>query len=430
MTRLRLIGSDTLRSFRTRNFRIYFLGQVISQAGTWLQLIAQTLLMLRLSGSATSLGFLAAVQFTPMLLLGPFAGLLADRLDKRRIMFVTQSLMMVPALLLGVLTISGQVTTLWVFVLAAVTGTGNAFDNPPRRVILSELVPPEDIANAVSLNSTMMTLARVVGPALAALMITTVGIGWCFIVNALSFVAGIVAVARLDRAAMSPAMRVPRQSGQVRAGLAYLWAEPDLRRAMIVLAVVSTLAFNWPIVLPLFSADVLSGNERTYLMLTLVIAAGSLVGALAVARLRTIHLQTVMRLGLAYGVAMLAFALVPSTWAAVTVGVVLGGFSISYLSSTASLLQTRAVPEMRGRVIALHAVVFLGSVPIGGPIAGAVTEWWGPRAGVLAGAIPTILTAGWAVWACRVRRLSPGSEPGSPTTHPGAPTTVQLAPAG
>ena len=397
MTRLRLAGTDTFRSFGHRNFRVYFVGQAISQTGTWLQFIAQTLLVLRLEGSATALGLLTALQFLPVLLLGPFAGLVADRVDKRHLMYVTQTVMMIPAILLGVLTISGHITTAWVFALATVAGLGNTFDNPPRRVILSELVDETDVPNAVSLNSTLMTGARLMAPALAATLIATVGIGWCFVVNALSFVAGLIAVRMLDTSTMHPGPAVQRAKHQVRDGLAYLWGDRELRLAISMMAVVSTLAFNWQVVLPIFARRTLGGSEGSYLLLSVGLSIGSLIGALAIARRRTIALTRVTKLGLGAGTSMLVLAAAPNLAVAFVLGVFAGGFAIAYLSSTASLLQVRAAPAMRGRVMALHAVVFLGSTPIGGPIAGWVTQAYGARVGLLLGAIPTLM-AGGVTW--------------------------------
>lgn len=393
MTRLRLATGETLRSFRTRNFRVYFAGQAISQTGTWLQLVAQTLLVLRLERSATALGLLTAIQFLPVLAFGSFAGLLADRFDKRRILYLTQSLMVGPALLLGVLTITGRITTTGVFVLAGVTGLVNAFDNPSRRVILSELVSPEDVPNAVSLNSTLMTGARIAAPAVAAALISTVGIGWCFLVNALSFLAGLIAVRLLDTTQMSAPVAVVRSGGQVREGLRYVWADRELRLAMTLMTVVSTLAFNWTVVMPIFVNRTLGRSERSYLLLSICLSAGSFLGALALARRRTVELERVVVLAACFGASMTALAFAPNLASAIAIGVFTGGFGITYLSSTASLLQVRAAPEMRGRVIALHAVVFLGSTPLGGPVAGFVTEHAGARAGLLLGAVPTVIAS-------------------------------------
>jgi len=401
VTRLRLAGADTFRSFRHRNFRVYFWGQAVSQIGTWLQFIAQTLLVLRLEGTATALGLLTALQFLPVLLLGPFAGLVADRFDKRHIMYVTQSVMILPALVLGVLTVTGHITTLGVFVLATVAGIGNTFDNPPRRVILSELVDESDVPNAVSLNSTLMTGARLVAPAFAAGLIATVGIGWCFIVNALSFIGGLIAVRMLDTSKMHAVPSVPRSKHQVRDGLSYLWSDRELRLAMTMMAVVSTLAFNWQVVLPIFARSTLGGSEGSYLFLSVGLSIGSLVGALAVARRRTITLVQVTKMGLGAGLSMLVLAAAPSLGVAFVVGLAAGGFAIAYLSSTASLLQVRATPAMRGRVMALQAVVFLGSTPIGGPLAGWVTQQHGARVGLLLGAIPTLVAGAATWWAIR-----------------------------
>ena len=405
----RLTESDTLRSFREPNFRIYFAGQVVSQIGTWLQTIAQTLLVLRLERSATALGLLTAVQFSPFLLFGPFAGLLADRLDKRRLLVVTQAAMMGPALVLGVLTITGHVTTTWVFVLAAATGVGNAFDNPARRTILSELVGPADIPNAVSLNSTLMTTAKILAPGLAGVLVASVGLGWCFVINAGTFLAGIIAVRRLDRRTMQPVPPVPRGRRQVREGVRHVLEERELRIAMLLLMVIATTAYNWPVVLPIFAERSMGGNESTYLLLSFVLSVGSLVAAVLIARFRTVTIERVVTLGVAFGLALLAFSVAPTLPVALALALPVGGFGVAYLSSTSSLLQIKVAPEMRGRVIALHAVVFMGSTPIGGPIAGTVTERFGPRAGLLFGALPSLVAASVASLSLRQSNAGPAT---------------------
>lgn len=425
MTRLRLAARDTFRSFRHRNFRVFFVGQAISMAGTWLQLIAQTLLVLRLTGSGVAVGFLAAIQFLPVLVFGAFAGVLTDRIDRRRLLVVTQVVMMTSAATLGVLTLTGHATVRWVYLLALITGTANAFDNPARRVMIQELVGPDDLANAAGLNSSLMTGARVVGPALATVTVVTAGLGWCFIINAVSFVAALVALARLDVTTMRRTPRVARERGQITEGFRYVWADGELRVAVLLMTVVATLAFNWQVVLPLFATRTLGGTETTYTMLSTILSVGSLVGALGLARRRTVDLDLLVRLALAYGTASLVLAFAPNLAVTVVAGLIAGGFGIAYLSGTATLLQLRARPEMRGRVIALHAILFLGTTPIGGPIAGWVAQHLGPRAGVLLGAVPTVvaaITAGVAI-----RRGAIGSCAGEDRLESGPPERARPA---
>lgn len=425
MTRIRLAARDTFRSFRHRNFRVFFVGQAISMAGTWLQLIAQTLLVLRLTGSGVAVGFLAALQFLPVLVFGAFAGVLTDRVDRRRLLVVTQVVMMTSAAALGVLTLTGHATVSRVYLLALITGTANAFDNPARRVMIQELVAPDDLANATGLNSSLMTGARIVGPALATVTVLTVGLGWCFIINAVSFIAALVALARLDPTAMRRTPRVSRERGQITEGFREVWGDDDLRVAVLLMTVVATLGFNWQVVLPLFATRTLGGTETTYTMLSTILSVGSLVGSLMLARRRSVDLGLLVRLAFAYGVASLLLGLAPNLAITVVAGLVAGGFGIAYLSGTATLLQLRARPEMRGRVIALHAMLFLGTTPVGGPIAGWVAQQFGARAGVLMGAVPTVAAAVAA--AAVLRRRGIGSLGGEDRLEPGPPERARPA---
>lgn len=396
MTRLHLAARRTFRSLSVRNFRVFFIGLAVSQTGTWLQLIAQTLLVLRLRGSGLALGLLVVCQFLPVLVLGPWAGVLADRLDPRRTMFVTQAVMLSQAAVLGALTLAGSASLPLVYGLALVGGVANAVDTTIRRVLVTRVVDRDDLPNAVALQSMVMTASRVVGPALAGVMVTTVGIGWCFVANSVSFVAVIVALAMLrlpEREAAAP------RSGawaEIRAGLRYVGRDPELRVTMLLMAVVSTLAFNWQVVLPLFAARTLGGNETTYTVLTTIVSVGSLIGSLYIAGRRRLDLNTIVGAAAAFGAAMTALALAPSFLLAALTGLVAGATGIGYLSATSSFVQLRATDAMRSRVISLHTVLFLGSTPIGGPIAGWVTQSYGPRAGLLLGAVPTLAAAAWA----------------------------------
>ena len=273
--RLTLAAKDTFRSLRGRNFRLFFAGQAVSQTGTWLQFVAQTLLVLRLTGSGVALGLLTAVQFLPILVLGAWAGVVTDRVDKRKLMTVTQTAMMAIAFALGILVLSGHVTVGLVYLGGFLTGLVNAFDNPARRVLVNELVDERDVANAVSLNATLMTGSRMIGPALAGLLIATVGIGWCFLLNGVSFVAVLTALYRMDPTAMRPGVRAPKgEKGQLRAGLRYVWANESLRVPLLMLAVVSTLAYNFQVLTPLLAVRTLGGSDTSYTLLAAVMSVG------------------------------------------------------------------------------------------------------------------------------------------------------------
>ena len=397
MTRLKGATRDTFRSLRHRNFKIYFLSQAVSFTGTWVQLVAQTLLVLKLTDSGTALGLLTAIQFAPTLVLGAWAGVVIDRHDKRRLMTVTTSVMLLAAVALGVLVLTDHATVNWVYALAFMLGLANTFDNPARRTLVNDLVPPEDVANAVSLNSMLITTARILGPAIAGILVTTVGIGWCFVVNGLSFIAPLVGLWLMDAATLRTVAPVARASGQLRAGLRYAWSSDDLRIPLLVMAMVGTLAFNFQVLLPLFATRDLGGSDGTYTLLTSTFSVGSLLGSVALARRRVIDTGHVARAALLLGLSTAVLAVAPTILTACAVLLVVGYAGIGVLSGGNAVLQIATSAEMRGRVLALYTVVFLGSTPIGGPIAGWVAEAFGTRAGLLMGGVAGVVAGGVAL---------------------------------
>lgn len=404
MTRLKLAAGDTFRSLRHRNFRIFFAYQGISFVGTWLQLMAQDLLVLHLTDSGVALGLLVAIQFAPTLLLGAWAGVVIDRYDRRRLMTLTSTVMLVAAGLLGVLVLTDVVQLWMVYVLAAVLGTANTFDNPLRRTLINDLVPPESLVNAVALNSTLVTSARIIGPALAGLLIATIGIGWCFTINSLSFVAVVYGLQQLDWRAMPRHEPVPRAKGQLREGLRYVRSVDDLRIPLVMMAVVGTLAFNQNVLLPLFAKRDLGGSDLTYTTLASFFGTGSLIGSLRLARRRTIDTAFLARSSLGLGVGWLALSLSPNVAVAAAVLVYTGFAAIGVLSGGNAILQLQASPEMRGRVLALFTVVFLGTTPIGGPIAGYVGQHLGAPAGLLLQAAAAGGAGAVVLWRTRPER--------------------------
>ncbi|MDQ3294582.1 MAG: MFS transporter [Actinomycetota bacterium] len=398
MTRFRNATADTFRSLRHKNFRIFFVTQGISFTGTWVQLVAQTLLILRLTDSGTALGLLTAIQFAPTLVLGAWAGVVIDRHDKRRLMAITTTAMLLAALALGLLVLADRATVPLVYLLAAVLGLANTFDNPARRTLVNDLVPAAEVSNAVSLNSTLVTSARIVGPALAGLLVVTVGIGWCFVVNAASFVAALVGLWLLDASALRSRPPVARAKGQLRAGLRYVSSIDDLRIPLLLMAVVGTLSFNFQVLLPLLAKRDLGGTDGTYTLLTTVFSVGSLVGSLRMARRQVIDTRFLGLSAVVLGITTGALAFAPNVVVAGAILLVTGYAGIGVLSGGNAVLQMAASPEMRGRVLALFTVVFLGSTPIGGPIAGWAAEEFGTGAGLLIGAVAAV-AAGLAVLA-------------------------------
>lgn len=400
---LRSLGKQTFASLANPNYRRYTRGQAISLAGTWMQSIAQSWLVLQLTGSATALGVVIALQTLPTLVLGPYGGVLADRLDKRKLMIGLQSVMGVLALALGILTITGLVTLWQVYLLAFLLGLNNCFENPARQAFVLEMVGPDDLRNAVSLNSVLVNVARAVGPAIAGLVIAAGGIGLCFLINAASFVAVVVSLWRLDVSALTPSIPTPRAPGQLREGLAYVRRTPTLAVPLLMMALIGCLAYEFQVVLPVVAQETFGGDASTYGFLTAAMGAGAVVGGLAVAARGRTGLGSLVAMASAFGVAMLAVALAPNLVVALIGMTLVGATSVAFLSTGNSTLQLASEPHMRGRVMALWAVAFLGSTPIGGPIAGVVSQEFGGRAGLALGAVASLVAAaGGAVVAHRI----------------------------
>src|SRR4051794_24795928 len=402
--RMRGATKDTFRSLGVRNFRLFFTGQLISQVGNWLTMITQTLLVLHLTDSGVAVGVLAACQFLPVLLFGPWTGLVADRSDKRKLLLIVQTFAMIQSFTLAALAFSGNPPVLAVYAVALAGGVATAFDNPARRAFVVEMVPEEDVHNAVSLNSALMTSARVVGPALAGLLVHTVGYGWAFAADGFSYIAVIAGLwmMNVDELRRSPV--AAKAKGQVRAGLRYVRTVPDLWVPLTMMAVVGTLAFNFSVVMPLFAVRTLHGDDGTFTLLYSVVSVGALIGALSTARRKAIEIRHLVLSSFGFGVSMLALAVVPGLGLAFPVCVFVGFTSIGFLTASTAIVPVRAAPDMRGRVLALQAMVFLGSTPIGGPILGAICDAWGARAGLAVGGVACFAAA--AFGAIAVRRLA------------------------
>lgn len=401
MTKLRALSHETFRSLSVRNFRLFFVGQGISQIGRWLTLIAQALLVLELTDSGTALGFLAAAQFGPVLLVGAFAGLVADRSDKRRLLTIVQVAAMAQVLALGAVALLDDPPVTAIYAIAAFGGLATAFDNPARRSFVVELVPERDVTNAVSLNSALMTGARVVGPALGGLLVATVGYAWTFWLDGLSYLAVIAGLRMIDPAGIRRGPPVARGRGQVRAGLRYAWSVSELRVPLVMMAVIGTLAFNFQTVLPLFATRTLGGSDLTFSLLMSVVSIGSLLAALWSARRTSVSVHYVARAAVAFGVAIGVLALMPNQATAFAFAWVMGLTSILFMTASTAIVQLRADPAMRGRVLAIQAMVFLGSTPIGGPIVGWVSETFGARYGLGLGAIATVATGCYGLFVVR-----------------------------
>jgi len=388
----------TFRSLRIRNYRLYFYGQLVSLSGTWMQTVAQAWLVLKLShNSAVAVGVVTALQQLPTLLFGAWAGALADRMDKRAALVGTQTAMAIFAAVLAIITFSGTATIVNVGVLSFLTGCGNALDIPARQALVSELVDREDLVNAVALNSAAFNASRVTGPAMGGLLIVVAGIGWCFALNAVSFVAVIGGLLAMRTEELGASNRVARAKGQVREGLRYILATPTLVSNLVLVLLVSMVGLNFPVILPVMAKVVLHGDAGTYSAMTVAMGLGALVGALFVAQ-RTHPTAQLMAWGsVAFGASMCASAIAPTVVSMMPLLFVVGIFSIVALSTSNTLLQLESRPGMRGRVMAVRAVIVVGSTPIGAPIAGIVCQHFGARWGLGGGGAATLVITAWYI---------------------------------
>jgi MFS family permease len=390
---MRAWADGTFDALHNANYRRYFAGQAVSLVGTWMQTVAQGWLVLELTGSGTSLGLVAAAQFLPLLLLAPYGGLLADRMDKRRLLIATQSALGLIALTLGVLVVAGAVELWMVVALALALGVTTAIDNPARQSFAQEMVGPSRVRNAVTLNSILVNVARAVGPAVAGLLIATTGTGVCFLVNAVSYVAVLAALLSMDQSALLPSPRAERAAGQVREGFAYVGRTPDLLVPLIMLALVGTLTYEFQVVLPLLARGPFEGGPGTYGLLTSAMGAGAIIGGLVVAGRGATGLRPLTAAAAMFGTAVLVTAAAPTAAVAAAALVVVGATSIAFLSTGNTTLQLASDPRFRGRVMALWAVAFLGSTPLGAPVIGAVSEHLSPRGGLVVGGVACLTAA-------------------------------------
>jgi MFS family permease len=384
----------TFASLSVPNYRRYFGGQVVSLSGNWMQTVAEMWLMVQLTGSGVSVGLTAALQFLPIMLFGAWGGLLADRLPKRTLLTVTQSLMALPALTMWLLTVNGSIQVWMVYLLVLARGAVNAIDNPARQSFVVEMVGADRVVNAVALNSVIVHTARILGPAVAGGVIALIGVGPCFLVNALSFGAMLVALRAMDPALLHTPPRAPRRApGQLRMALAYVRRTPELLIPLAMMAMVGTLSYNFQVLLPLLAHSTWHGTAATYTALAVAMGVGSVTGALAAGARGRVGPRLLIAAAAAFAVAELLAAAAPTLPLQVAALIPLGAISVTFAAGINSSLQLAVEPTMRGRVMALYSVVFLGSTPIGAPLVGWIAEVAGPRAGLLLGAAAALAAA-------------------------------------
>jgi MFS family permease len=404
--------TGTFRSLRLPNYRIWASGAVVSNIGTWMQRTAQDWLVLVVltHHSASAVGIVLALQFGPQLLLLPITGLAADRLNRRTLLMLTQGAMGTLALALGILTVTGVVQLWQVYIFALLLGCVTAFDTPARQTFVSELVPREYLSNAVALNSTSFNAARFVGPAVAGLLIASVGTGWVFLINGLSFAAVLTSLTFLRRNDLIPVVRPPRLPTDFIDGFRYVWHRPDLRVILLMYFLVGTFGANFPIFLSTMSVTVFHAGADAYGLLSTIMAIGAVAGALLSAR-RAKPRVALLFVGTAvFGVSLGLAAIMPNYWLFAILLVAVGISAQSFTTTANSTVQLSTDPAMRGRVMSILFAVALGGTPIGAPFVGWVADTWGARWGLGVGAAAGIAAAGVALYyLLRYRHRDSGS---------------------
>jgi MFS family permease len=395
----------TFASFKVRNFRLYYLGQGLSLCGTWMQTVALSWLVLEMTHSGTQLGLVLAAQFSPMLLFGVWGGVIADRFNKRHILYFTQTAQGVLALILGLLVVTHSIELWMVYLLAACLGLTQVIDVPSRQTFVMEMVGPENLKNAVTLNSTLVNVARVVGPSIGGILIATVGVGDCFLVNAGSYIAVLIALKIMRSSELHPAATVAKAPGQIRAGLRYVMGEPKLRATLLMMLIIGTFAYEFPVILPLFATKTLHGEATTYSAMTACMGAGAIVGGLYTAGRGVVKQSELIRVALLFGTSLLVIAIAPNKITAYLILVIVGGLSVLFISMGNTTLQLTSTSDMRGRVMSLWAIAFQGTTPIGGPLIGVIADHSNPRVGLAVGGVATVLAAGLGVRAGRQKSV-------------------------
>jgi len=392
MTRARRLGRATFSSLKNRNYRLYFTGQIISVSGTWMQRLAQAWLILTLTNNnGFALGIESGLQFLPMLLFGAWGGVIADRFDKRRILYATQIAAGLLAFGLGLIVALGSATVAIDYLFSVLLGFVNVFDNPARQTFVMEMVGREELPNAVGLNSVVMNSSRIVGPAIGGIVIKFVGLAPCFFLNAASYAAVLLALRMMRASELRPAPVVARAKGQLRDGFRYVWSDRLVRTPLLMMAVIGTLAFNFQVVISLMATKTFSLDAGGLGALLSVMGAGAVLGALAAASRSGVSYRRLLSLTYGMGVAIMFAAFAPTLATEVIALFVMGAASFAFIAVANTTLQLTSRPDMRGRVMALYSIAFLGSTPIGSPIIGWVCAVWGPRAGFAVGGVAALV---------------------------------------
>lgn len=403
------------RSLRVANYRLWFAGALVSNIGAWMQRTAQDWIVLTelTDHDAAALGVTMALQFGPMLVLSPVAGLMADRFDRRRLLMVTQALSGTLALGLGVLVVL-QVAQLWhVYAFSLALGIVTAIDGPVRQAFVSELVPDKDLANAVALNSTSFQSARLIGPAVAGVLVALIGAGPVFLANAVTFAAVLLALRFIRRSELRHSPRLQRGKGQIRDGFRYVRSRPDILVVLAMVFLVGTFGFNFPIFIATMATVEFHQGAAEFGLLSSVMAAGAVAGSLLAARRERVRLRVVSWAAASFGICTVLAALTPNEWTFAIALVLVGGSSLTMMSTANAYVQTTTSASMRGRVMALYLAIFAGGTPIGAPIVGWIANEFGPRwamgAAAAAGLIAALVALVWMVSGRNLRVARAGS---------------------
>ncbi|MFN7985639.1 MAG: MFS transporter [Vicinamibacterales bacterium] len=384
-------------SFRHRNFRLFFLGQSISNSGNWLTNVALTLFVLKLTDKGVGVGLLAACQFGPLMVLSPWGGAVADRYDKRRMLLLTQSLEMLQSMALAVLAFQPHPPLAALYALALVGGILLSFDNPLRRSFVTEMVPPEDLPNSVVLYSTIVNLSRIFGPSLAGLLVVSVGYGWCFAIDAASYIAVIASLLMMRPSELHRQPLGSRSQGAIREGLRYAWSVPTLRVSFAMFAVVTLLAYNFNVTLPLFVTRGLGAGEGTFTMLYSVLSAGSVVSALAIAHRTRVSIRHLTQAVVLFGAALLLLSATRGPLTAAPAAFLVGAMSLVYMTGTTTIVQLEARRDIQGRLLALQTVLMGASAAFGGPLLGWIADTFGARLLMVIGGVACLMAASFGV---------------------------------
>ncbi len=387
-------NGGVFRSLGSRNYRLWAAGALVSNVGTWMQRVAQDWLVLTqlTHHDASAVGTVMALQFGPQLLFLPWTGVAADRLDQRRLLMATQAALGALALALGALTVAGVVTLSEVYVFAFLSGAATAFDAPVRQTFVSQLVRDADLSNAVALNSTSFNAARMIGPAVSGIVIASVGTGWSFVINGVSFGAVLASLALLRRSELREPARAPRAKGSFAEGFRYVWRRPDLRAILVMLFLIGTFGLNFPIFISTMAATVFHSDARGYGLLSSIMAVGTISGSLLAAR-REARFVSLLVSSLVFGIGCVLAALAPTYALFGAALVVIGVAALVFTNATNSLMQLSTEPAMRGRVMAIRVAIALGGTPLGAPIVGWVANHFGPRWSLSVGAAAAFAAA-------------------------------------